>query len=173
MKFSHPLIIVTASLLASCLTSDRAAADGARQLIEAEIARGVEATKSEDIEAYMHGIPEDYVIYDESGEVITREQMRANALRDWSVISRTLDLTITVDSLLLPTDSTAVVYTSQRWERMMSRPDSSGEDTVLTTQRHRETWRRTPVGWRNYDIDELGGAIFINGAPYSPKRDAR
>jgi hypothetical protein len=157
MKFSHPLIIVTASLLASCLTSDRAAADGARQLIE----------------AYMHGIPEDYVIYDESGEVITREQMRANALRDWSVISRTLDLTITVDSLLLPTDSTAVVYTSQRWERMMSRPDSSGEDTVLTTQRHRETWRRTPVGWRNYDIDELGGAIFINGAPYSPKRDAR
>ncbi len=173
MNLSIPLVLITSALIGACAPSDkansRAASDDTRKLIEAEIARGVEATRNEDIEGYMHGIPEDYAIYDESGEVITREQMRANALRDWSVISRTLDLTITVDSLMKSSDSVASVFTSQRWERMMRRPDDSGEDTVLTTQQHKEIWRLTPAGWRNYEIDELGGAIFINGKPYRPQ----
>ncbi len=170
MKHCLCLIVAGATLWGGCATKQRpvASAEAVRRQIEAEIARGIEATKHEDIDGYMRGVPADFVVYDESGEVITRAQMRANALRDWSVISRTLDLTITVDSLRLPSDSLAMAFTSQRWERMMARPDRPGEDTVLTTQRHRETWRLTPDGWRNYDMDELGGAIFINGKPYHP-----
>ena len=139
-----------------------------RREIEAQIARGVAATRDEDIEAYMEGLPEDLVIYDERGEVISREQQRAYALRDWAVISRTLDIEVVLDSLAVAAGSLATVYTSQRWERLMLRPDGSGEDTVLTTQRHRETWRPTPRGWRLYEVDELGGRVWINGEPYHP-----
>lgn len=137
-------------------------------LIEAEIALGVRATWDQDIDAFMDGVPPDYRIEDESGEVITREMLRANTLRNWAVISRTLDLTIVVDSLALTSDSVAIVWNSQRWERLMGRPDRPGEDTVLTTQKHRETWKLTDGRWLNYVIEELGGEIIVNGRPYRP-----
>lgn len=50
----------------------------------------------------------------------------------------------------------------------MLRRDLVTVDTVLTTQRHRETWRRTRAGWRQYFIEELGGQIWLNGKPYKP-----
>jgi hypothetical protein len=141
-----------------------------RAAIEAEIALGVSATWKQDIDAFMDGVPLDYRIYDESGEVITREQLRANTIRNWAVIPRTLDLTITVDSLELASDSVAIVWNSQRWKRLMGRPDRPGEDTVLTTQKHRETWKLTSGRWLNYVIEELGGEIFVNGKAYQPNR---
>jgi len=102
--------------------------------------------------------------------VITREQLRTNTLRNWAVIPRTMDLTIVVDSLELTSDSVAIVWNSQRWKRLMCRPDRPGEDTVLTTQKHRETWRRTNGRWLNYVIEELGGEIVVNGKPYRPNQ---
>lgn len=63
---------------------------------------------------------------------------------------------------------TATVYTSQRWERLMLQRDGETTDNVVTTQKHRETWRKTPDGWRLYDVEELGGEVFINGEPYDP-----
>jgi hypothetical protein len=148
----------------------RTGSEAVRALIEAEVARGIRATWEKDIDAFMDGVPLDYRIYDESGEVITREQLRANTLRNWAVIPRTLALTILVDSLELSSDSVAVVWSSQRWERLMGRPDRPGEDTVLTTQKHRETWRLTNGRWLNYVIEELGGEIVVNGKPYRPGR---
>ncbi len=144
--------------------------EAVRALIEAEIALGVSATWKQDIDAFMDGVPSGYVIHDESGQLITREQLRANTLRNWAVIPRTLDLTIAVDSLELTSDSVAIIGSSQRWERLMGRPDRPGEDTVLTTQKHRETWRLTKGRWLNYVIEELGGEIFVNGNPYRPSQ---
>lgn len=144
--------------------------EAVQALIESEIAAGIRATREEDIEAFMDGVPADYRIDDESGEVITREQLRANTLRNWAVISGTLDLTIVVDSLEVTNDSVATVWTSQRWERLMGRPDRPGEDTILTTQKHRETWKLTERRWLNYVIEELGGEIYVNGAPYRPRQ---
>lgn len=173
---THPAVVLLAGALVfgACASSDEEGAgtrnvEEVRQQIEEQIERGVLATRDEDIEAYMAGLPDDLVIYDEHGGVISREQQRAAVLRDWEVITRTLGIAVVVDSLALAGDSAATVYTSQRWERMMLRPDRSGEDTVLTTQRHRETWRRTPQGWRMYEVEELGGTVMVNGKPYSPR----
>lgn len=63
-----------------------------RAEIEAAIARGVEATRTQDIEAYMAAIPEDLVQRDAEGNEISRDELRANALRDWSVIPKTLSI---------------------------------------------------------------------------------
>ena len=171
MRVFAILLVMLLCTHASCSSpgSRTSLSDAAvRSAIENQLARGVEATRSQDIDAYMDGIPEDFVIQDESGERITREQQRANTLRDWSIIPRTLAIELKVDSLHVYGDTAATVFTSQRWERLMRQRKGEKLDTVLTTQAHRERWRRTQRGWRAYEIKELGGAVWVNGKPYQP-----
>lgn len=113
----------------------------------------------------MDCIPTDWVLHDERGAVIAREQLRSNALRDWSITPRTLAIETEIDSLEVDGD-VATVYMSQRWERFMLQRDGKTTDTVLTTQKHRETWRKTLHGWMAYQTDELGGDVWVNGKPY-------
>ena len=154
---------LAAFLLAGCAAGSGEAS--ARSEIEAAIARGVEATRIQDIDAYMACIPEDAVQRDGAGQIISRDQLRADVLRDWSVIPRTLAIRVTIDSIDVHGDS-AIVETSQRWERLMLERDGTTTDTVLTTQRHREMWRRTARGWFAYEIEELGGEVYVNGQLY-------
>lgn len=141
----------------------------ARSDIESVIARGVEATRAQDIDAYMALIPGDAVLRDGAGGTVTREQLRANVLRDWSIVPRTLSISVAIDSLAVNGDS-AAIHTSQRWERLMLQRDGVTTDTVLTTQRHKEIWRKTPRGWFAYVVEEQGGEVFINGQLFEPGR---
>ncbi len=130
--------------------------------IDAALQRAARATAEQDIEAYMAELPAEFVIRDTSGAVITREQQRAEVLRDWSIIPRTLSLSVSLDALELRGE-TAIASTDQRWEREMLRRDGAGVDTVLTTRRHRETWRRFSGRWFPCEIEELDGEVFVNG----------
>ena len=156
-----------AALMVACTPSISPGTTDVRREIQASLQRTVDATLAEDIDAYMAELPPDLKIYDESGSIVTREQQRANVLRDWSIIEKTTSLTHTIDEISVQGD-TATVVTSQRWERQMLRPDGTAVDTVLTTQRHEETWRRSNGRWYGYDIKELGGEIYVNGKPYKP-----
>ena len=63
----------------------------------------------------------------------------------------------------------AELIVNQRWERMMMRPNGvEGLDRILTTQRHRETWRHTERGWQGGEVEELGGDVYVNGEYYQP-----
>lgn len=163
------VIAVFVVMAAACTQSVSKDALAVRSEIEASLQRTVNATMAKDIDAYMAELPPDLKIYDESGAVVAREQQRANVLRDWSVIQETISLSHTVDRLTVQGE-TATVLTSQRWERRMLRPDGATVDTVLTTQKHAETWRKYSGRWYGYDIKELGGEIYINGEPYRPEK---
>ena len=154
-------------LLCSCQAQKNP--DQVKAEIQAQLNKCVKAVNNKNIDLYMDQIPEDFVIYDEKGEVITREMQKAYVLRDWAIIDTTLSNRFWVDSLQLMGDS-AIVFTSQKWERMMFRPDGINTDTVLTTQKHRETWKKTAKGWLNYDVKELGGEIYINGLRYDQQK---
>ena len=151
------------ALAVACAAGDTASS--VRREIESTIARSVEATRSQDIDAYMALVPDGATIRGDSGETISRDQLRSNILRDWSIIPKTLSLSVSIESVAVHGDS-ATVVTSQRWERLMLERDGRTTDTVLTTQRHEETWRKTPEGWRAFDVKELGGEVFVNGKPY-------
>lgn len=142
--------------------------DAVRAQIEEAIELGVIATRDKDIDAYMALLPVESMTLDESGRRISRELQRSNTLRDWSIIDRTLAIEVMIDSLRLARDS-AVVFTSQKWERLMFRRDGVTLDTILTTQKHEETWRPTPDGWRSFVTRELGGVVWINGEVYEPE----
>jgi ketosteroid isomerase-like protein len=163
------LAILLASFLAvsGCNAKRDDPQRAARTEIEAVIARSLEATRNQDIQAYMALIPDDAVLRDGSGKMITRDQLRADVLRDWSVIPKTLSISMAIDSIEVNGDA-ATVYTSQRWERLMLQRDGKTTDTALTTQKHKETWRKTSRGWLAYDVEELGGEVFVNGQRYLP-----
>jgi hypothetical protein len=149
------------SLAVGCATPGNEAS-AIRKAIEASLSRTVRATQDKNIDAYMEELPPDLRIYDNSGREVTRDQQRADVLRDWSVIARTISLSHTVDSLEIRGDS-VLVSTSQRWERMMLRRDGSGQDLIVTTRKHKEVWKKFQGRWLGYDIEELEGELFING----------
>lgn len=92
---------------------------------------------------------------------------REYALRDWAIIDTTLSNKYAIDSLRVYGDS-AIVFTSQKWNRIMFQKDGVTKDTVLTTQSHREVWKKRKSVWINHEIDELGSKILINGQEYNP-----
>ena len=155
-------------LFMSCANQEltKAEKDAIYNSVRQSLDEGMEATKNEDIDLYMKNLPEDLIIHDESGEKITRAQQREYALRDWSIIDKTVAIEIGIDSIDYASRDSVYVYTSQRWERIKFQRDGITTDTVLTTQDHKETWKRTSKGWLGYIIEELGAQIFINGEPY-------
>ena len=150
---------------ASCATPD---AETVRPAIEAEIEKSLDATRRQDIEAFMAGFAPGFeIVGPDRRRRVSLENLRAETLRDWMIIPATRDLWMHVESLRARGDS-AVAWTSQRWDRLMLERDGVTRDTVVTTQRHRELWRRTPAGWRRARVEELGGSIEVNGKPYTP-----
>ncbi len=134
--------------------------------IQKQLDKCVQAVTTKNIDLYMNLIPEDFIIKDKNGEIISREKQKEYTLRDWSIIDTTLNNKFVVDSIKNYGDS-VIAYTSQRWERLMFRQDGKTKDTIVTTQKHIETWKKTTKGWLNYEVQELGGNIFINGRLYA------
>lgn len=163
-SYGRGIICVILSAMACARPSHESKA---RADIGAVLARGVEATRTRDINTYMALIPEDAVLRDGAGNTLSRDVLRTNTLRDWSIIPATLAISVTIDSLEVNGDS-AIVHTAQEWKRLMLQRDGLTTDTVLTTQRHREVWRWTTRGWFAYEIEELGGEVFINGKAFEP-----
>lgn len=175
MKITNAILFVSALvLIVGCikkknneLTSEEK--QEIQTAIQEELDQLLHSVRTKNIDAYMERMPEDFIIYDESGEIITREMQRAYALRDWSIIDTTLNDFMSIDSIHYLSRDSIHVFTFQRWERLMFQRDGITLDTVLTTQSHRELWKRKSQGWTGYDVLELGGEIFINGEAYSPE----
>lgn len=159
------------TLLAFGCSADRTPPDPAgrasiKKTIEGEIAKSLDATRRQDINAFMDGFAPDFEIAATDGDQETLADLRAHTLRDWSIIPATRDLWMRVDSMGAVAGDSAVVYTSQRWDRLMLERDGATRDTVVTTQKHRELWRLTSRGWRNARVTELGGTVIVNGKPF-------
>ncbi|MDC6351056.1 hypothetical protein PP178_05785 [Zeaxanthinibacter sp. PT1] len=165
------LILVSSTAIISCKADVEEFSELEKSEIRKAIGRkvqdGVIATRDKDIDTYMAQLPEDLLIHDEDGKVISREQQREYTLRSWEIIDTTLFIAVLIDSIRFSGRDSVIVYNSQRWERLMLQRDGLTLDTILTTQRHRETWKKNNKGWFGYTIEELGGEIFINGQPYS------
>ena len=105
----------------------------------------------------------------EPGKHVDRAAFRANILRDWSIIARFYEVEQWVTSVDSLEGDTAVIHTNQFYHRTFTKPNGAeGEDDVVTTQRHKETWRKRASGWKLARVEELGGAIYVNGKPYTP-----
>ena len=170
----RPLAIVAA--LAACHASPRPpAACSVRAEIEAAIAQNKQANRAKDIDAFMATFDDDFILDSnekaDRGRTIDRSALRADILRDWGITVRFYEVEqwITAVDSVSADGQRAVVETNQLYHRTFKKPDGApGEDDVMTTQRHRETWRKRATGWKLANVVELGGAIYVNGKPYTP-----
>ena len=134
--------------------------------IQKELDDSVEATRTKDIDRYMEQIPANMTVQaKEPGKTVSRDQLRQDVLRQWSVIKDTVLIFNRIDQIEIQADR-ATVWTSQRWERNMYERDHRTVDFVVTTQKHREEWREINGHWEVLTVQELGGEIFVNGKPY-------
>jgi hypothetical protein len=161
------------SILAACHPSPRPTPCSVRDEITAVIAQAKEANRAKNIDAFMATFDDDFILDSnekaDRGRTIDRRALRADILRDWAIIARFYEVEQWITAVDSVTADTAVVETSQFYHRTFKKPDGApGEDDVVTTQRHRETWRRRTVGWKLAKVVELGGAIYVNGQPYTP-----
>ena len=159
------LFLFALPIILSCTSNKSEAEQEIQQEIQKQLALCAEAVKTKNIQLYMDLIPKDFVLKDQSGEIISRELQKKYTLRDWSIIEKTIQNHYVVDSIINYPDS-VIAYTFQRWERLMLRPDGVNKDTILTTQKHIETWKKKSKGWFNYEVQELGGEIYVNGELY-------
>jgi len=156
-------------VLVACHASPR---PDVRVEIERAIDAEMVANRTKDIDAFMANLDETFVLLSnepgDAGRTIDKAAMRADILRDWGVIAEMVDVRRWITAMGPVTDTSAVVFTDQRYERTMHRPDPSDPtlDRVVTTQRHEEHWVRRPTGWKITAIKELGGEILVNGKPY-------
>lgn len=173
MKYKIVILLFSLISIYSCKPKDDGKVSEAEKLaihksIQHEIDTLILAVNTKNIALYMKKMPVDFVIYDNNGEIISREQQRENALRDWSIIDTTLNNKMIIDSIDFLSNDSIYVYTNQRWERIMFRRDGVTTDTVLTTQKHKELWKKKNQQWIGYDVKELGGKIYLNGKEYIP-----
>jgi len=157
--------VLVAGLAACNRSSESKNAENVRRLIQAQIDQGVEGTRTKDIDRYMSVVPEDWVLHDGEGHTVTRDDLRRDALQQWSIIEKTISISVQVDRIALHNNE-ATVWTSQRWERLMHERTGPALDDVVTTQRHEEQWRLVNGKWWCYQVKELGGEIYVNGKPY-------
>ena len=138
-----------------------------RQAIEDEIEYGIDATRDQDMDRYMEGVPDDYRIVEDDGSITDKAGLRTKQLQAWALIRRTNELTIAVQTVEVGCDGhCATVVTDQKWDRQMLGRDGVTEFNVVTTQRHNETWEERDSRWIQTGIEELGGTTTVDGEPY-------
>ncbi len=161
--------LTIASGLAMACTQRAASPTGpsVQKAIEAEIAKSLDATRHQNVDKFMSGFAPDFRIVAPNGDQVTLADLKVHTLRDWAIIPATRDLWMKVDSMGSVAGDTAVVFTQQRWDRLMLQRNGIARDTVITTQKHRELWRLTAQGWRRARVQELGGTVIVNGKPFT------
>lgn len=140
--------------------------------IESVIKQTKDCNKRKDIDCFMNSFDSLFIL--ESNEsadknrTIVRDTLKKDILRDWSIISKMLEVEQWIDSMYLTSADTAIVFTNQFYHRTFFKPgNQKGEDDIVTTQKHREIWIKRTQGWKQSRVKELGGKIYINGQLYN------
>lgn len=167
MRYPSLLLLALVSTATAAGTDPRLQ-KAVAEAIEDEIEYGIEATKDQDMDRYMEGVPADYRIVEDDGSITDRDRLRAKQTEAWAIIPRTNSLTIEVTKVEVGCDGEcATAWTDQRWDRQMLGRDGVTEFNVVTTQKHRERWEQRDSRWLQISIDELGGTTTVDGKPYS------
>ena len=142
--------------------------------IETVIKKTNDCNKRKDIDCFMALSDSLFIL--ESNEsadknrTIVKDTLKKDILRDWSIIAKMYEVVQWIDSIYVPSLDTAIVFTDQFYHRTFTRPNGQpGEDDILSTQKHKETWVKRKDGWKQQRVKELGGSIYVNGQPYNPE----
>jgi ketosteroid isomerase-like protein len=131
----------------------RADTTAVRREIEQWYDENARAFRAEDVEAIMALRTEDFHSVTPDGKVQDRAAMEHYTIGLLNGIDRWISLNFDIDSLEVTGDLARAIV-RQHLVRMALRPDGLVHH-VETWATQRETWRRTPDGWKLYRVDSV------------------
>lgn len=144
------------------------AMESVRQALEAQYATITQAYFDRNPEPVFALRTPDYSTHMPSGERWTRERTDAYTHAAFAQVEKTLELTFHIDSLTVRAD-TAVAAIHQHWVREQQKAGRLRH--VDTEARQRETWIKTPDGWRLWLVDDIHpGNWWIDGKRVDPHK---
>ena len=105
----------------------------------------------------------DFVLKRPNGTTVTCEQITAERQARFERIKTINFLKIEIGNIEITGDE-AVVFTTQRFSRVV--PDENGRDRTIVTDGtvHKEFWKRTEKGWESKGLEEFKqGAVTVDG----------
>lgn len=123
-----------------------------RREIEARHAELMSAVEGKDFAALQRLRTDDFLAWMPDGQILDSEQMAARSKAMLERIQPPVHLRNTIETLILM-DNEAIVIVRQNLSSMQ---ESAGRlRLVETSARQRETWTRTPEGWKLKFIDRI------------------
>jgi ketosteroid isomerase-like protein len=138
-----------------------------RRAIEDWYARNVGAFKSKDVAAVMALRTEDFHTITPDGKVNTRADMEAYTQRFLGRIDHFISLDFRIGTIEVQGDLASADVT-QNTVRMQRFPDGTLHKVDAGVVQ-RETWKKTPEGWKMYRVDNVRDSVlFVDDKPYKP-----
>ena len=164
--------LIAVLLTAGCATAERARdplhprpaeAETVRREIANRIDRTVAATLRMDVDALAGG---GGARRRADGSVMSLAEARAAVADQLAGVERTVSLIVRLDSLRMAGDSVAVVYTMQRWDRILVAGNGT-RHRALTQNWLEQRWARGTDGWRGTgEVRETRpGTSTLDGVP--------
>ncbi len=140
-----------------------------RRELEAVFANRVQAVKNKDAEAQVAQVSPDYSATLPNGQTLNYEQITAYMRGGAEQIVLVLDLSITIESLMVRGNE-AIIDARQKFSRTQRLRDGNIQN-VVTGVLQRETWVRTAEGWKLRRVDNLREqSVIVDGKPFNPNR---
>ena len=138
-----------------------------RRELEAVFAERVKAVKNKDAEAQIAQVSPDYSATEPNGQTLNYEQIAAYMRRGAEQFVSVLDLSITIESLIVRGNE-AIVDARQKFSRTQRLRDGKVHN-VVTGVLQREIWVKTVEGWKLKRVDnEREQKFLVDGRPYNP-----
>ena len=139
-----------------------------RAALDAEYAKMRQAYFDDDPEPVIATRAPDYSAMLPDGSRWTREDAIAYIRAGFDQVERTLELSFDIDSLTVQGD-TAIANIHQQWKRMQ---DKAGKLRKVETEAfQRESWRKTPEGWRCFLVDDVRRGVWkVDGKRIDPSK---
>jgi hypothetical protein len=123
-----------------------------RRAIEQQLARGVEATRRRDLDAFLAVLAPAFEARRYDGTRLNRAALREMTERAWGVTGDIREIRHAIDAIVIE-GSRAIVSLRTRYRRILMTP--SGPYDTLTTTMQRETWVHAGGAWLLLGLDEI------------------
>jgi len=135
--------------------------------LEAVFAKRMQAVRNKDAESQIAQVSPDYSATLPNGQMLNYEQIVGYIRRGAEQFVSVLDLSITIESLMVRGNE-AIVDARQKFSRTQRLRDGNVHN-VLTGVLQRETWVRTAEGWKLRRVDNLREqSMLVDGKPFNP-----
>jgi ketosteroid isomerase-like protein len=135
-----------------------------RRALETWYAANIDAFNRKDVDAIMRLRSDDFHTITPDGTVNSREAMERRTREFVGRIDRFLSQDISIGEIQVDGDI-ASAYVTQNTKRLQRLQDGQLH-VVEAGAVQRETWKRTPTGWKLFKVDDIrDNGLFVDGKP--------